>query len=64
MKDKGKVEMINRFMKPAMVENIPTHENRSARPLEMYKNEQFYADGYDIDEDNDEIARMFGVIEL
>lgn len=56
--------MINRFMKPAMVKNIPTHENRSARPLEMYKNEQFYADGYDIDEDNDEIARMFGVIEL
>ena len=57
------LEMINRFMKPAMVENIPAQENRSVTPLGMYKNEQFCADGYDIDEYNDEIARMFGVIE-
>lgn len=54
------LDIINRFMKPATVHE---HESRSIRPLGMYKNEKFYADGYDIDEDNEEIAKMFGVIE-
>lgn len=57
------LDMINRFMKPAVSDNEQTQEQKISRPLGMYRNEQFYADGYDIDEDNEEIARMFGVIE-
>ena len=57
------LELINRFMKPATDVDAQVQENKSSRPLGMYKHEQFCADGYDIDEDNDEIARMFGVIE-
>ena len=31
------------------------------RSVGMFKGEKFCADGYDIDENNDEIAEMFGV---
>ena len=56
------LEMINRFMKPAVDENPLIQNSSSVRPLGLYKHEKFCADGYDIDEDNYEIARMFGVI--
>ena len=49
-------------MKPAVDENPLIQNSSSVRPLGLYKHEKFCADGYDIDEDNDEIARMFGVI--
>ena len=54
--------MINRFMKPEEA-SANKQKNKICRPLGMYKDEQFCADGYDIDEDNEEIARMFGVVE-
>lgn len=37
--------------------------DKAERPVGMFKGEKFCADGYDIDEDNDEIAEMFGVTE-
>lgn len=42
------LEMINRFMKPTTDVNIRAQENKSFRPLGMYKHEQFCADGYDM----------------
>lgn len=57
------LDLINRFMKPETDVDTHVQENKSFRPIGMYKHEQFCADGYDIDEDNDEIARMFGVNE-
>lgn len=57
------LEMIKRLKQPVMIENESTQAGKKMRPLGMFKNEEFVADGYDIDEDNDEIARMFGVME-
>lgn len=51
------LEMINRFMKPTTDVNIHAQENKSFRPLGMYKHEQFCADGYDIDEDQSLFGR-------
>lgn len=56
------LDFINRFMKPAAVNTDDMRMSNSFRPIGMFKNEKFYVDGYDIDEDNDEIARMFGGI--
>ena len=36
---------------------------KEKRPIGMFEGEKFLADNYDIDDDNDEIAAMFGVSE-
>ena len=56
------LDMINRFMKPAQETKAIPADDIAERPIGMFKNEKFYSDGYDIDEDNDEIAGMFGVM--
>ena len=55
------LDMINRFMKPAQETKAVPADDIVERPIGMFKNEKFYSDGYDIDEDNDEIAGLFGV---
>jgi hypothetical protein len=48
-------DMIDRFMKPEQSEG-GTSSNR----IGIKKGKKMYADGYDFDEMNDEIAEMFG----
>lgn len=63
------LDIINKVMKasepkkrePKYVRNPVTGE--LVRPFGLFKNEEFLAEGYDLDEDNDEIAKMFGVAE-
>lgn len=55
------LEMIRRLKHP--METNKAQSRKAPRPLGMFKSEELIADGYDIDEDNDEIARMFGVME-
>ncbi len=55
------LEMIKRLKHP--VEMNEARPKKAPRPLGMFRSEELIADGYDIDEDNDEIARMFGVME-
>lgn len=52
------LEMIKRLKHPVEAET-----GKAPRPLGMFRSEELIADGYDIDEDNDEIAKMFGVME-
>ncbi len=59
------LEMIQRFVLPSESRsmsinyNIATQEKR--RKLGSMKGQKFIADGHDIDECNDEIARLFEV---
>ena len=53
------IEVIKNFVQTPDV----THSSidRPQRCIGLYKDEKFLADGYDIDDCNDEIAALFGV---
>ena len=53
------LELIDRFMQPVKVENKELSVNR----IGIVKGEDLYGEDYDFDEMNDEIAKMFGVME-
>jgi len=59
------LDMIQRFVLPAEAKNMSINCNVAARGrnrrLGSMKGQRFIADGYDIDECNDEIARLFEV---
>ena len=57
------LNMINCLMKTSEKAGSCSVSGKAERPVGMFKGEKFCADGYDIDEDNDEIAEMFGVTE-
>ncbi|MBR6326010.1 MAG: hypothetical protein IKR61_04320 [Lachnospiraceae bacterium] len=52
------LDMIQRFMKPGSVKTGSAAIG--SRKIGICKPEELYAPDYDIDEDNDAIARMFG----
>ena len=54
-------DMIQRFVKPAEGQFTETVTQGKGRKLGILKGETLIADGYDLDECNDEIAEMFGV---
>lgn len=55
------LDMIQRFVKPAENQLIEVKAQRQKRKLGILKGKKLIADGYDLDECNDEIAEMFGV---
>lgn len=55
------LDMIQRFVKPAESQLMGTAAQGQGRKLGILKGETLIADGYDLDECNDEIAEMFGV---
>ncbi len=58
------LDMIQRFVMPAESKNMSINYNGvqgKKRRLGSMKGQKFIADGHDIDECNDEIARLFGV---
>ena len=55
------LDMIQRFVKPAENQLLETTAQRKKRKLGILKGKTLIADGYDLDECNDEIAEMFGV---
>lgn len=61
------LDMIQRFVMPAeskgMGINYSVVEQEKKRRIGSMKGQKFIADGHDIDECNDEIARLFGVDE-
>ncbi len=58
------LDMIQRFVMPA--ETGAARQSASAQPdvrrLGSMRGQKFIADGHDIDDYDDEIARMFGVV--
>lgn len=57
------LDMIQRFVKPADNQIIQTVTRKKGRKLGILKGQTLIADGYDLDECNDEITDMFGVDE-
>lgn len=55
------LDMIQRFVKPAENQLTETAPLGKKRKLGVLKGKKLIADGYDLDECNDEIAEMFGV---
>ncbi len=59
------LDMIQRFVVPADSKNVGVNHTEAIqgkkRKLGSLKGQKLIADGYDIDECNDEIAKMFGV---
>ena len=55
------LDMIQRFVKPAENQLMETEAQKKGRKLGILKGKTLIADGYDLDECNDEIAEMFGV---
>ena len=55
------LDMIQRFLKPAENQLTGTIIQKKGRKLGVLKGQTLIADGYDLDECNDEIAEMFGV---
>lgn len=55
------LDMIQRFVKPAEKQSAGTIMQKKGRKLGILKGQTLIADGYDLDECNDEIAEMFGV---
>ncbi|MCM1326303.1 MAG: hypothetical protein NC094_04330 [Bacteroidales bacterium] len=57
------LDMIQRFVMPAESKSIGCgiDKQKKKRRLGSMKGQKFVADGHDIDECNDEIARLFGV---
>ncbi len=55
------LDMIQRFVKPAENQLTETVTQRKKRKLGVLKGKKLIADGYDLDECNEEIAEMFGV---
>ena len=54
------IEIMNGFINTTDESN---NEVKVKRPIGMFEGEKFLADNYDIDDDNAEIAAMFGVSE-
>lgn len=54
------LEMINKYMKPDTSLNDDTTAVSSDRRIGVLKNKCIFAPGYDFDEDNEEIAKLFG----
>ncbi len=54
------IEIMNGFINATDESN---NEVKVKRPIGMFEGEKFLADNYDIDDDNAEIAAMFGVSE-
>ena len=61
------LDMIQRFVMPAesksMNINYDVAKQEKKRRLGSMKGQKFIADGHDIDECNDEIARLFGEVD-
>lgn len=59
------LDMIQRYVMPAESTGMSIDYDRTVsekkRGIGSMKGQKFIADGYDIDECNDEIARLFGV---
>ncbi len=55
------LDMIQRFVKPAENQLTDTETHGKGRKLGILKGKTLIAEGYDLDECNDEIAEMFGV---
>ena len=55
------LDMIQRFVKPAENQLMEAEAQKKGRKLGILKGKTLIADGYDLDECNDEIAEMFGV---
>ncbi|NBJ93198.1 hypothetical protein [Parablautia muri] len=55
------LDMIQRFVKPAENQLMEATAQRKKRKLGILKGKKLIADGYDLDECNNEIAEMFGV---
>ena len=55
------LDMIQRFVKPAENHLMEATAQKKSRKLGVLKGKKLIADGYDLDECNDEIAEMFGV---
>lgn len=55
------LDMIQRFVKPAENQSMQSTKKTEKRKLGILKGKKLIADGYDLDECNDEIAEMFGV---
>ena len=54
------IDIMNGFLNTTDESN---NEVKGKRPIGMFEGEKFLADDYDIDDDNAEIAAMFGVSE-
>ncbi len=61
------LDMIQRFVMPAesksMSKDYDVAKQEKKRRLGSMKGQKFIADGHDIDECNDEIARLFGEVD-
>lgn len=57
------LDMIERFMIPQEHETTLTPSMMEFRKIGVCKPEDLYVPDYDIDEDNDEIARLFGEVD-
>lgn len=55
------LDMIERFVKPAESQLMDAPVQSPKRKLGILKGKKLIADGYDLDECNNEIAEMFGV---
>lgn len=55
------LEMIQRFVKPAENRFVEDAHQEAGRKLGILEGRTLIAEGYDLDECNDEIAGMFGV---
>ncbi len=56
------LEMINKYMKPTVLLNGDIEEVSVDKRIGALKNKRVFAPGYDFDEDNEEIAKLFGEI--
>ncbi len=56
------LEMINRYMKPAVLLNDDIRVVSVDKRIGALKDKCVFAPGYDFDEDNEEIAKLFGEI--
>jgi len=57
------LDMIQRFVKPTDKAKETVSSNDNLRKIGLFKPEELYAPDYDFDEDNEEIAKMFGVMD-
>lgn len=55
------LDMIQRFVKPAENQLMEVTAQRQKRKLGILKGKKLIVDGYDLDECNDKIAKMFGM---
>lgn len=56
------LEMINKYMKPENFLNDNVTAASCDRRIGVLKGKRIFAPGYDFDEDNEEIAKLFGEI--